>query len=189
MSIIQDIREKYAKFTVVIIALALIGFILTDYFAGRGGGGMGSGSNTIGRVNGTAITYDNFQRKVEITESNLKAQGYPQEMANSQALEQTWNSEIESILMAEQFSKLGIRVGKKELGDILYGPNAPQDLKSQFTDEATGQYNAALAKQNIDQMLKKGTAEQKNSINTYLNQLADQRIYFDYCQRVKDRCD
>ena len=30
MSIIQDIRDKYAKLTVVLIALALVGFILTD---------------------------------------------------------------------------------------------------------------------------------------------------------------
>lgn len=176
MSIIQDIREKYAKVTVILIALALVGFILTDYFSGRGGGGLGNSSNTIGRVNGVAIKYDDFQKKVEVTENNMKAQGYPAEMANTQALEQTWNSEIETIIMTEQFDKLGLRVGKKELGDILYGPNAPQDLKSQFTDPQTGQYNPTLAKQNIDQMLKKGTADQKNGLNTYFNQLADQRM-------------
>ena len=41
MSIIQDIRDRYAKVAVVAIALALIGFILTDYFSGRGRGGRG----------------------------------------------------------------------------------------------------------------------------------------------------
>ena len=35
MSLIQDIRDKYAKISVIAIALALIGFILTDYFSGK----------------------------------------------------------------------------------------------------------------------------------------------------------
>jgi peptidyl-prolyl cis-trans isomerase D len=42
MSVIQSIREKYAKWAVVAIALALLGFILTDYFQAKdrmGGGG------------------------------------------------------------------------------------------------------------------------------------------------------
>ena len=35
MSIIQDIRDKYARISVIAIALALIGFILTDYVKGK----------------------------------------------------------------------------------------------------------------------------------------------------------
>ena len=35
MSVIQSIREKYAKWAVVAIALALLGFILTDYFQAK----------------------------------------------------------------------------------------------------------------------------------------------------------
>ncbi len=177
MSIIQDIREKYAKVTVVLIALALVGFILTDYFSGKGRSGGGGGSNSIGRVNGKSIGYDAFNIKVEQTEANLKAQGYPQSAGlTQQAIEQTWKKEVDLLLLSSEFDKLGIRVGKKELGDMLYGANAPQDLRNQFSDEKTGQYNAALAKQNIDQMLKKGTQEQKDNINNYLNQLADQRM-------------
>ena len=42
MSIIQTIRDKGAKVSVVLIALALVGFILTDYFSGRGGGAVGT---------------------------------------------------------------------------------------------------------------------------------------------------
>jgi hypothetical protein len=37
MSIIQDIRDKYARISVIAIALALIGFILTDYVRGETG--------------------------------------------------------------------------------------------------------------------------------------------------------
>lgn len=176
MSIIQDIRDKYAKLTVVLIALALVGFILTDYFSGQSRGMSGGPSSTIGVVNGKKINFDDFSRKVTQAEESMKAQGYPAQMASQQALEQAWNQEISQILLAEEFEKLGINVGKKELGDILYGANAPADIKQQFTDEKTGQFNASLAKQNIDQILKKGTEEQKANINAYINQLVNLRM-------------
>jgi peptidyl-prolyl cis-trans isomerase D len=176
MSIIQDIRDKYARLTVILVAIALVGFILTDYFAGqsRAGGRVTSG---VGSVNGRDINFDVFNQKVTQTEDNMKSQGYPQGAGlTQQALEQAWNQQVSTMLLEEEFSKLGIEVGKKELGDILYGENAPQDLQSQFKDEKTGLYNAALAKQNIDQILKKGTQAQKDNLADYFNQLANVRM-------------
>ena len=152
MSIIQTIREKGAKITVVIIALALVGFILTDYFQSRGRGG-GSPSETIGSVNGKRINFNEFNFKVDQAQEQMKQQGYPSTPATTQmAIDNTWDQEVSRMLMEEEFDKLGIQVSKKELGDILYGANAPADLKSQFTDQATGQYNAIQAKQQIDKI-------------------------------------
>lgn len=177
MSIIQDIREKYAKVTVVLIALALLGFILTDYFSGKGRAGSFAGAKSVGKVNGKSISANEFTQQVEMTEANMKAQGYPASASlTQQARQQTWDREVAKILLSGEFDKLGIAVGKKELGDILYGANAPQDLQNQFKDQQTGLYNPIMAKQAIDQQLKKGTAEQKENINSYLNQLADQRM-------------
>ncbi|MBP8244749.1 MAG: SurA N-terminal domain-containing protein [Chitinophagaceae bacterium] len=176
MSIIQDIRDKYAKLTVVLIALALVGFILTDYFAGKSRGMVGGPSNTVGVVNGKKILFEDFSKKVTQAEENMKAQGYPPAAASQQALDQAWSQEINQAILSDEFEKLGIAVGRKELGDILYGQNAPQDIKQQFTDEKTGQFNAALAKQNIDQKLKSGTAEEKANINAYINQLVNLRM-------------
>ena len=66
-----------------------------------------------------------------------------------------------------------MQIGKKEIGDILYGANPPQDLKQQFTDEKTGAYNALMAKQQIDQMMKskQTPAQQKEQFNQYITQL------------------
>jgi peptidyl-prolyl cis-trans isomerase D len=176
MSIIQTIREKGARITVIIIAVALVGFILTDYFQSRSRSQGGGGSETVGRVNGRRINFTDFNTKVTQTEDNMKRQGYPSSESTTQtAIDNTWDQEVNRILLEEEFSKLGITVGKKELGDILYGPNAPADLKSQFTDPQTGQYDAVKAKQQIDQILKKGAPEQKAAFNNYINQLIMQR--------------
>ena len=181
MSIIQTIRDKGAKVSVVLIALALVGFILTDYFSGRGGGAVGGSGGTVGRVNGNKVAFEDFTKKVDQTEENMKQQGYPAGAAlRQQAIDQTWNQEVNRLILTDEFDKLGIQIGKKELGDILYGPNAPDDLKKQFTDEKTGQFNPVNAKSNIDQMLKRKTKTpeeqaQKDNFNNYIYQLEQQR--------------
>lgn len=178
MSIIQNIRDKYARVAVVAIALALVGFILTDYFSGRGrGGGQGPG-NTVGSVNGKKITAEDFARKVQMNEDQMKASGAPQNAATTfQAINQTWDQEISRLLLAAEFEKLGMRIEKKELGDILYGPNMPADLKQQLTDPQTGIYDPATAKQQVDQMLKSSQTpqDQKDRFNSYVYQLEQQR--------------
>ncbi len=182
MSIIQDIREKYAKVTVVLIALALLGFILTDYFQGQARSGGGGASSNIGSINGTNINATDFTSQVAQLEANMRQQpGYPPAMINSQAVEQVWNSEINRILIANEAKKLGLKIGSKELGDILYGPNMPQDLKKQLSDE-NGGYDPVRAKQKVDQMFKdkKTPQEQKDNFNNYVEQLKQQRLQEKY---------
>lgn len=164
----------------MIIAIALVGFILTDYFQSRGRGSAGP-SETIGTVNGKKIGFNDFNAKVEQAQEQMKQQGYPAGPQMMQkAIDDTWDQEVNRILIEEELDRLGIQVSKKELGDILYGPNAPQDLKTQFADSATGQYNAVQAKKQIDQKLKRGTPEEKANINNYINQLILQRRYEKY---------
>jgi len=176
MSIIQSIRDKGARISVILIALALVGFILTDYFSSRARGSYGNVKNSVGSVNGRNINFEDFNRKVSQQEDNMKRQGYPSSAATQQlALDNVWENEVTRLLLDNEYDKLGINVSNKELGDILYGPNAPQDLKTQFTDPKTGQYNAVQAKQQVDAILKNGTPEQKASFNEYINALIDQR--------------
>ena len=176
MSIIQDIRDKYAKVAVVAIALALIGFILTDYFSGRGGGANSGGSKSLGSINGTSVNATDFAKKVEAMEVNMRNQGYPSSMATSQAVDEVWKQEINNVVLQDELDKLGMKIGKKELGDILYGPNMPADLKQQLSDSSG--YDPIRAKQKIDQMLKdkNTTQEQKDNFNNYVVQLKQQRL-------------
>lgn len=175
MSIIQDIRDKYAKVAVVAIALALIGFILTDYLSGKGRSGR-TGSNSLGSVNGTSIKSDVFAKKVEATEANMRQQGYPANSINQQAVDQVWGQEVDELLLTGETDKLGLSIGKKELGDIIYGQNAPEDLRKQLTDE--NGYDPIRAKQKIDMMLKSKdvSQEQKDNFNSYVEQLKQTRL-------------
>ncbi len=179
MSVIQKIQEKYAKLMAVVIAIALLTFVVMLAFE-NGGSLFQSGiTNTVGVINGEKIDAIAFNKAIDRQEASMQAQGYPSGSATrQQAIDGAWNQELGRIVMTSELEKLGVQIGKKEMGDILYGPNAPQDLKQQFTDPQTGVYNAQMAKQQIDQMMKsKQTPEaQKEQFNSYVNQLEFMRM-------------
>jgi peptidyl-prolyl cis-trans isomerase D len=176
MSIIQKIQEKYAKLMAIIIALALIIFVVMLAF--ENGGNLFSGSdNNVGKINGKAIDYQIFSNRVAAVEKYQQDQGQEvNETARQQIIESVWNQQINDVILSEQYEKLGITVSEKELRDILYGTNPPNDLRQQFTDPNTGQYNAVQAQQYISSVKKQGTAEDQLRVNQYLEALEKERM-------------
>jgi peptidyl-prolyl cis-trans isomerase D len=176
MSVIQKIRDKYARWAVVAIALSLLGFIMMDAFAGRGSI-FGQQSTTIGKINGKKIDYIEFNKKVQAQEEMARAQGYDMgEAGRQQVIESVWSQEIMQKLLQEQIDELGLTVGKKEINDMLFGANPPQDLKQNFTDPNTGVYNPQAVQQYINQVKSQGTPEQKAQFEDYLAQLEFSRL-------------
>ena len=163
----------------VIIAVALLTFVVMLAFENGGSLFQTGRATTVGTINGEKIEAIAFSKTIDQQEASMQAQGYPSGGATrQQAIDGAWNQELGRIVMASELEKLGMQIGKKEMGDILYGENAPQDLKQQFTDPQTGVYNAQMAKQQIDQMLKskQTPAAQKEQFNNYVNQLEFMRM-------------
>ena len=145
MSVIQRIRDKGAWIVFAIIALALIAFILQD---GVGRGSRAFSSNTIGKVNGEKITRTEFEEKLNMQERYAAQQG----MGREQLVTAVWNQEVERLVLNQEFDKLGLQVGAKELSDILFGENSP--LRQEFTDPKTGVFNADDARRAFAQIKK-----------------------------------
>lgn len=177
MSVIQQIQEKYAKLMAIIIALALIIFVVMLAFENGGSLFRGDNSTSVGKVNGKSIDQAEFANMVEQQKNYMIQQGYPQsEALTQQAVSNAWNMEVNRILLETEMKKMGMQIGKKELGDILYGANPPADLRQRFSDPETGVYNAQAAKQAIDNMLKTADAKSKEQFNMYLNSLENMRL-------------
>lgn len=173
MSVIQSIRDKYAKWAVVAIALALIGFILTDYFSAQNRMG-GAGSSTIGTINGKKIDYLDFETKLKAADAQgqQQAQQLGREYTDAERYqnnEQLWNQEVDRVVLGEEFKKSGIEVGSKEFNDWLFGQNPPADLKQRFTNQETGVYDAAAAQNAINQMKRSTNETDKAQLITYLS--------------------
>lgn len=175
MSIIQSIRDKAAWIVIAAIALALIAFIVQDAFQN---GNLFSGSTTtLGTINGTKIDVVEYEEKVKRAEEAYREQGYPMnEMMRNNIREGLWNEYVDDVIMEGRYEKLGINVYDKELSDILYGANPPQDLKRQFTDPNTGIYDANAAYQQIQALKKeKGSPRYASFYGQYLPALMKNR--------------
>jgi DNA-binding transcriptional ArsR family regulator len=99
-----------------------------DAFAG--GNVFGGNSTTIGKVNGKEIDYIDFEKKIKVQEDMYRQQGYDMgDAGRQQVIESVWNAEVMEVVLNEQFNELGLAVSSKEINDILFGNNPPDDLK------------------------------------------------------------
>src|SRR5687767_5739202 len=116
MSIIQSIRDRGALISAIIIALALLGFILMDAFTGKSNFFQGGNSTTLGVINSKKVDYLEFEQKEKSQEEMMKAQGQQiGDNGRQQIIQGMWDQEVNQAIMTDEFDKLGFSVGKKEL--------------------------------------------------------------------------
>jgi peptidyl-prolyl cis-trans isomerase D len=170
MSVIQSIRDRGAWIMLVLIALALIAFILQDGMNRGGGGGSFSSSSTIGTVNGRKIKRESFEDKLEM---------YGKGQDRNNLIPQLWNQEVQNSLMQEEFDKLGLTVGNKELSEFLYGPQSPLGRSQNFVNE-TGQLDAVKVQQYFNEAKKGKEPLLVKEVLTLTEQSTQQLLYAKY---------
>jgi len=105
MSIIQQIREKYAAVSIAVIALSLVGFILTDYFAGKNNVG-GSQPTALGVVNGSSVNINDFDAKLNEMENGYRQQGMDiNDEMRQQIIEMLLKHEVEETVLSNEYEK------------------------------------------------------------------------------------
>ncbi|MFM6925303.1 MAG: peptidylprolyl isomerase [Ferruginibacter sp.] len=168
MQIIQSIREKGAPITIAAIALALIAFILMDAKRDRSGP---SATDSIGKVNGTGISQEEFSKRVLQLENQEEQQtGQKATTARiSQIREQVWNQIVSEKVFYAEAAKLGIEFTSKELDYILKSNDQSNPLMQDrsMIDPATGKLDMNKVGQAITQ-IKKMTGEKWDMINAQI---------------------
>ena len=168
MQIIQSIREKGAPITIAAIALALIAFILMDAKKDRGGK---SAADSIGKVNGSGVGYEQFNKKVLQAETQKEQQTgqKPSTAEISQIREQVWNQIVAEKVFYAEAAKLGIEFTSKELDYVLKSDDQSNPLMQDksMIDPATGKLDMAKVGQAITQ-IKKMTGEKWDMINAQI---------------------
>lgn len=176
MSIIQTIRDKYARFAVIAVAVALVGFILIDYISGRGSSLFrGGNSTTVGSVNGKKIDELEFERKVQAQEQNQQQQGSVGEEGRQQIIAALWKQEVDQVLLTQEYEKLGLAVGKREFADMLY--TDPHQLARQYLgNPQTGEYDPNNVRQIITSIRRGKDKNQKEQLNILLDAIEKARM-------------
>ncbi len=144
MSVIQKIRDKAAWIVFGAIVVALLSFIMQDYFFNKGRTTGGS-ATTVGTINGTSIDHDDFEKKISFYEQANNGQ-----VQRTQLIGSVWDFMVNETVINQEADKLGLTVSAGELSDVLFGANPPQWMQQAFTDPKTGQFNVALAKQQFN---------------------------------------
>lgn len=179
MSVIQQIRDKYARWAVVAIAVSLLGFIMMDAFSGRSS--LGGNNTTIGKINGREIDYIDFDRKLKGQEEMYKQQGYDMgEAGRQQVLESVWEGEIGQQLMQDQYEELGMAIGGKELSEMLFGQQPSNAAMQMFGNPQTGEYNAQGLQQYINEVKKSNDPARKAELNNAFAQIENSRLMEKY---------
>ncbi len=129
MALISKIR-KNMWLVIVLLALALAGFIIMDMTSGNNGGGFGQ-NTSIGEVNGQKIDYMDFQRSEEAL------YGGTGDVFTRRA--SLWNFFVENAIVNEIAEDNGINVGADELNELEFGTNLSPMIQSFFRDPQTGQ--------------------------------------------------
>jgi peptidyl-prolyl cis-trans isomerase D len=187
MSIIQRIRDRAAWFLFIAIGVSLLGFLVQDAFVGKTGKGLfGGNSTTVGEINGNKIEVTEYNQKIKQIEDQYQRMGYPvNDMVRQRAREDAWTQIVSENNITEEVNKLGLSVSPKELDDMIFGPNAPEDFKKQFTNEQ-GIYDANAARSAIAQLRKQKSDMADNFNNVYLPGLVTNRLRDKYVSLISN---
>ncbi|MBO5963234.1 MAG: SurA N-terminal domain-containing protein [Bacteroidales bacterium] len=177
MAIIGKIRKR-AGIAVGLIALAIVAFILSDLLGGR----QGNVPSVLATINGTDISFAEYEKAVANTENNLKQQYGTANISQEQsfaAKQQAYQSLLSQKLLHQECSKLGISVSEEEMNDMFFGDFIPMMVRQNFSDPQTGQYNAQAIKQYIAQF-DKLPEDQKASWTDFERYVKESRLQEKY---------
>lgn len=164
MALIGKIR-KHMWLVIVLLALALAGFIIMDMSNANNSGSFGS-RTTIGEVNGEKIDYMDFQKAEEALYG-----GSGDVYGRRSSL---WNYFVENAIINDIADAAGIGVGADELNELEFGTNLSPLIQSFFRDPQTGQVNREQINE-IKKAVDEGTVTNPEFANRF-NELRKQVI-------------
>ena len=169
MAILNSIRQK-GIFLILIIALALFAFILSDIIT-KGSSGP-KGQDTVAVINGTEIPRQAFMEEIDATQRNMGPNSN-----NMQAMNMVWDRELRRVIMEGQIEKAGITAEMAQINNALKASlaNNPTFLNEagQVDDGKIQEYIASI-KASSPQMYQQWLSFEENTANsvlqsTYLN--------------------
>ncbi len=168
MAIIGTIRKR-SGLLIILIGIAIAGFVLQDAFKSS----KGFQNKKLGIINGTDITYPEFERKMESQVEQMKQQQRKENLTTQelfQVRQSVWNQLESDILMSKEYEELSLEVTPDEMNDLFYGKFLHQFITQNFTDPKTGQVDRQRVMSIINgfETMKPDEQKQWKSIEEYI---------------------
>ena len=172
MAVLEKIRVRMGAFITVLIAVALLSFLI-DPTTLQSALSMFSSKYDVGEIAGEGIPYQEYQQKVDhftqiyqMTTGSNSSNEQTQEFINNSA----WQNEITERVFIPAIEKAGITVGAEELYDLTQGANISPVLMqdASFIDE-----NGQFSKTRVAQFVQAISQDQSGQLAMYWNYLED----------------
>ncbi len=179
MAALETIRVKFGVLITVLIALALLSFIIDPTTLQSVASSMSS-KYDVGEIDGKSISYTDYQADVEkYTAINEIMTGSSAQNAEQQTAirNMAWQSLVDKYLFQKNAKKAGINVGTEEMNDIIAG-NISSPVFTQnpaFLDE-NGVFSADL----VREFLSYRDSDQTGRLQLYWNYLVESAMNQEY---------
>ena len=138
MAVLEKIRVKFGILITILVALALLSFII-DPQTLQSAFQMMSSDNKVGEMNGKNINYREFYEDYDhyVKLYNMMGQNTNSEEAQTALRDIAWQDNYTRLVFAPKAEKAGIFVGREEMYDLTQGNNISPVLLQQraFADE------------------------------------------------------
>lgn len=183
MAILQKTREKAGMAVSIIIALALLSFIIDPQTLETAFNAMSS-RNDVGVINGKTISYLDFQQDVDkfttinemVTGSSAQSEQQQEQVRNA-----AWQSLLDRYLFVKNAKAAGIRVGEEEMKNLLAGDMISPVVSQNpaFMDE-NGNFSKDALQNLINNISQDQTGRLKEYWNYIQNTVYTQQFYAKY---------
>lgn len=198
MAIIGRLR-KHSALIVILVGVAIAGFVLQDLFrkSGRGRGG----ADTFAKFGTEKVSKIDFDKRVDEQTELYKQQAQKENLTSEESYQimvQTWNQMEREVIMQKEYEELGLAIehdktsrasiSPEELYDLMMGKNLHPYIIQSFTDPNTGRVNTQQIQNiitNFDQLkddeklqwtrLEQGIKDDR--LNTKYNTLVEKGYY------------
>jgi peptidyl-prolyl cis-trans isomerase D len=162
MAVIGAIRKR-STLLLIIIGGALVLFVLSDFLSNQGGGGRRNKIEPVAEVFDDDINFREFdfeiQRQIELTKERNPDYA-PSGMELFQLRQQQFQAKVKDLIYLKHCKALGIALDNEystvpaisaaEFRDLLMGNDPHPEIRRVFTNQQTGQFDAAQVKNLLD---------------------------------------
>lgn len=152
MGMITSIRKRLWM-VIILMALALVGFVVMDMTSGQSS--TFNNSDSVGSIAGQTLTWTEFQRTERVLYSNSDVDYFGRK-------DYMWNQFLEKAVLEKDAAYNGTGVSQGEIKELEFGYNLSPIVERNFRDPNTGQINReqlntfkqGLEDENLDPRLK-----------------------------------
>ena len=172
MAALETIRVKFGVLITVLIAVALLSFIIDPNTLQSVSSSMSS-KYDVGEIDGKAISYVDFQADVDkysAINEIMSGSTAKDEQMHAAIRETAWQALVDKYLFVKNANKGGIYVGKEEMSDIIAGNiESPVFTQNPMFFDENGVFSTAKVREFLDYM----DTDQTGRLQLYWNYLVE----------------